>query len=229
MEWGEFIAALVAFFAAHAVPSWPGLRRALAGLLTERGYLIGYSLVSIVLLGWVVVASGRAPFVELWAFEPWQMHVPSAVMPVVCVLLVYGLSSANPLSLGRKGLAFDPDRPGVAGVVRHPVLWAALLWALAHLVPNGDLAHVVVFGLFAALAVLGMVMLDRRARRRLGEAEWQRLAGATSNVPFVGLARRRIAPRPGMGDAVRIGVAAVVFALLVLAHPYVIGVSALPG
>ena len=78
-----------------------------------------------------MVASGRAPFIELWAFEPWQMHVPATVMPVVCVLLVNGLSSANPLSLGRKGLAFDPDRPGIAGVVQHPVLWGALLWALA--------------------------------------------------------------------------------------------------
>lgn len=228
-DWAEFILALVAFFASHAVPSWPGLRKRLVGLLGEKGYLVAYSILSIVLLGWIVVAAGRAPYVELWPFEPWQKHVPMTVMPFVCLLLVYGLTSANPLSLGRKDLAFDPERPGIAGVVRHPVMWAALLWALGHIVPNGDLAHVIIFGLFALLALGGMMMFDRRGKRRLGAAEWAKLSAATSNIPFLAMTRRRLPPRPGLADLWRVLAAIALFCAFLWLHPYVIGVDAMPG
>ena len=126
-------------------------------------------------------------------------------MPVVCVLLVLGLSSPNPLSMSAvRGAAFDPARPGIVALVRHPVLWAALLWALAHLVPNGDLAHVILFGLLALLAGGGMLIFDRRQRRRLGEEEWARLAAHSSNLPFRGLRGSGGIALPGGADVWRL-------------------------
>src|SRR5262245_56635294 len=105
-------------------------------------------------------------------------------MPIACLLIVDGVTRANPLSFGGRGkLAYDPDRPGIAGL-RHPILWAALLCASSHLVPNGDLAHVLMFGLFAGLAAGGMVVFDRRRRPLLGSNEWAALARNTSNIPF---------------------------------------------
>lgn len=47
-------------------------------------------------------------------------------------------------------------------------LWALSLWALAHVVPNGDLAHVILFGNFAAFALLGQRLVDRRRQRDMG-------------------------------------------------------------
>jgi uncharacterized membrane protein len=59
-----------------------------------------------------------------------------------------------------------------------PLLLA--LWSGAHVAPNGDVAHVVLFGLFAGFALAGMGMADRRKRRLMGDAEWTRLAARTS-------------------------------------------------
>ena len=58
--------------------------------------------------------------------------------------------------------------PGIAGITRHPLLWAFTLWALAHMAPNGDLAHVLLFGLFAVFGIAGMSALDRRKRKQWG-------------------------------------------------------------
>lgn len=227
-DWGNFILALAAFFLTHLIPSRFGLRDRLIAALGRGVYFTLYSLVSIAILVWVVAAAGAAPYVALWDAEPWQFYVPNLVMPVVCLLLVFGLTSPNPLSLGAGARGFDPAHPGIAGFTRHPVLWAALLWALAHLVPNGDLAHVVVFGLFALLALGGMLVLDRRARRRLGADRWQVLAASTSLLPFAALLRRRTGFRPHWAVLLRLVGAVLVYFALLHGHEAVIGVSPFP-
>jgi uncharacterized membrane protein len=105
---------------------------------------------------------------------------------------------------------------------RHPLLLALALWALAHLLPNGDLAHVLLFGLFAGFALLGHWIVDRRRKRMMG-AEWAHLNAARRAPPLW-------PPRPASwsGTAVRLGLGLAGFALLVAAHPVVIGVSPLP-
>ena len=124
---------------------------------------------------------------------------------------------------------FEPDHPGIAGVTRHPVLWAAALWAIAHAVPNGDLAHILLFGLFGVFSLLGMLAIDARNRRVLGTAEWRRLSHSTSLVPLAALAGGRWRPSfganqlapPCCGDR---SLCAGYFAL----HRPFIGVSPLP-
>ena len=147
--------------------------------------------------------------------------VPAVGMVVACVLLVFGLGSPNPLSIGRAA-GFDPKKPGVAALVRHPLLWAALIWAASHLAVNGDLAHIVLLGAFAVLAISGMLALDARARRRLGSA-WRELAARTSNVPFAGYLR---GARPDMrrGTVVRLALSALLYAGLILGHEFLVGV-----
>ena len=87
-------------------------------------------------------------------------------MPFVCLLLAFGIAAPNPLSIAsRNDTAYDPDHPGIVGCTRHPVLWAATLWASAHVPPNGDLAHVIVFCLFAVLGVFGALIVDIRKQR----------------------------------------------------------------
>jgi uncharacterized membrane protein len=222
-DWAEFVAALVAFFASHAVPSYGGLRQRLIARLGRRAYFTLYSLLSLLLLAWLIGAAARAPFIELWPFEPWQRLVPLVLVPIAVALALVGLCRPNPLSLSLvPGGTFDPERPGIAGLVRHPVLWATLLWSLAHVVANGDLAHVMIFGLFAALSVLGMLALDARKRRQLGAAQWRELARRTALLPRFTLRGWRLAD---LGLAV-LGLALAV--LLALLHPYFAGVPALP-
>ena len=161
MGWGEFAAALAAFFVSHAIFARPAIRAASVAALGERGFLIAYSLASTALFAWTIVAAGRAPYVEIWAPAAWRTWCPLLVMPFATVLAALAVGAPNPLSFGgAHPERFDPDRPGVVGLARHPILWAMALWAGAHLVPNGDLAHVVLFGGSLAFALLGMAALD---------------------------------------------------------------------
>ena len=228
-SWAEFCAAFAVFLLSHAIPARPRVRAALIAALGERWFLVVYSIVALAVLAWLIVAAGRAPFVELWPFETWQMWAPNLVLPLVCVLAAFGVGAANPLSFGgNPNRAFDPAQPGIVGVVRHPLLWAIGLWAGAHLVPNGDLAHVVLFGFFVVMALLGMVIIDRRKQRQLGRERWAMLAANTSFVPFVALLAGRWRPRSLTIDLKRLAIGLAVWLTLLLAHAPVIGVSPLP-
>jgi len=152
--WGELAAAMTVFLLTHAIPARPALRGRLVTLLGRRAYLIAYSVVSLLALAWVIGAAANAPYLELWPRADWQSLVPAIGMLVASVLAVFALTMPNPLSLGAKR-GFDPDHPGAAGFVRHPLLWAMLVWSISHLLPNGDLSHVMTFGLFALLSLAG--------------------------------------------------------------------------
>src|SRR5215813_13805132 len=118
-------------------------------------------------------SSGPRPPCETMGLRTVAALTPNIAMPVACLLIAFGVAAPSPFSIaGRDGYSFDPERPGIAGVTRHPLLWAITLWAAAHTVPNGDLAHVTLFGLFAVFGIAGMVMLDARKRREWGQDLW---------------------------------------------------------
>ena len=205
--WAEFGLAFAMFLIAHLIPVRPGFRPRLVGLMGERAYLAVYALVSLILLAWLIGSAGRAPYVSLWTFEPWHAWVVALVMVPVCLLTALGLGVPNPFSFGGGDAAqFDPGRPRIVGVTRHPLLWALALWSGAHLVANGDLAHLLLFGGLLAMAMAGMAALDRRSRRRL----------AVRSVTGWRAA-----------DLFRVAVSILIYTALLLAHERVIGVSPL--
>jgi len=173
-------AALAAFFAAHSLPALPGLRgRLVMWLGSERRYLILHSVLASLTLVWLVLATLEAPRIELWGFHDWARWVPILVMPIACILLVAGLTTSNPFSLGPGSRGFDPSRPGIVGITRHPVLLAAALWSGAHLFPNGELRAVLLFGALFVFSLMGVPLFDHRRKAlaplkvalRLGRAD----------------------------------------------------------
>lgn len=227
--WGEFAAALVLFFASHALPVRPASRRLLTGLVGERAFTVGYSLLSVAALTLLIIAAGRAPHVELWPPAPWQSWVPNVVMPFVCLLLAFGVAVPNPLSFGgTQPERFNPDEPGIVGVARHPLLLALALWAGAHLVPNGDVAHVVLFGLFSGFALAGMRVIDLRKRRQMGEVEWTRLSARTSLWPHWAHFQGRLRQGFELSQS-RLLIALGLYGALLALHSPVIGVAPWPS
>lgn len=227
--WAEFAAAFALFMASHVLPARPAVRGRLVGVMGEGAYLAGFIALSLGLLGWLISASGRAPYVELWPFASWQVWLPNLAMPVACLLAAFAIVAPNPFSFGGAGNdRFDPAASGIAGAARHPLLWAVALWAASHVVPNGDLAHVLLFGSFAIFALVGMIALDRRRRAQIGAAEWDRLAHRTSLWPFAALLNGRWRPSLRRLSLLRLTLGVLVWAVLIVLHGPVIGVSPIP-
>lgn len=181
----NFWVALLVFIGSHAAISRTSLRPWLAARLGEGGYILSYSALSVVLLGWLLKAAQGAPRVALWPWEHALYWVPNILMPLAFVLLVSGFVVANPLSIAPRAEGFDPARPGlIVALTRHPVLWGFFLWAVSHVVVNGEFPLALMFGVFAAFALLGIILIDRKRKRILGTAAWGDLARATHPVIF---------------------------------------------
>ncbi|HEY0833283.1 MAG TPA: NnrU family protein [Azospirillum sp.] len=204
------------------------LRAALAGRLGEKGYLGLYALIAALAFVWLVWAYATAPLVPLWNVEPWQRWVPLLAMPVALLLIIAGESTPNPTAVGRSALleSADPAR-GILRVTRNPFLWGVALWALAHIVPNGDAASLLLFGTLAVLALVGSVLIDAKLARRRPDA-WARYSAVTSNVPFAAIlaGRQRLVLGEFRGRLPL--VVLVVYVALLLLHPWLFGVSPLP-
>jgi uncharacterized membrane protein len=175
----EFTLALAIFLAAHLIPASPGLRSRLIIATGRTTYLVAYSILSLGLLGWLVLAAQRAETIVLWDPAPWQWHVPFLAMPVAAFLLIAGLMWPNPLSISlRSGEETGP----IVAITRHPVLWGFLIWAASHIPANGTLVAVLLFGGMATFSMLGFFLVDRKARKR-----WGARSAGTSIVPFTAL------------------------------------------
>ncbi|GAB4287839.1 MAG: NnrU family protein [Roseovarius sp.] len=220
MGWGSFAAVIAAFFATHSLPLRPAIRARLVARMGARGFSLAYSALSLVMLWLLIRSAGQAPFVMLWPQAPWQVALVRAGMFVVCLLVAFGVGRPNPFSFGgRDNGRFDPARAGIVRHLRHPVLAALALWAGLHLLANGDLAHAILFGLLGGFALAGMGLVDRRRRRALGEAEWQRLQRALAQAP------RLQPPLSWAGVGLRLAAAVALYLALLALHGPVIGVA----
>ena len=217
----EFFAALALFLLSHAIPARPALRQRLAAMLGERAYQLLYSALSLVLLVWLISAAARASYVPLWDLTIGHYWVPIVAMLPAFILFVGGAIAPNPLSISFSRRRFDPDRPGIITVTRHPVLWGFALWAFAHVVPNGDLVSLIMFGGFGLFALAGMALIDRRKRRQLGP-EWEALARRTSVVPFAPSAGPRL-PWDWRGLGIAVVAGALLYMALLHLHPWLFG------
>jgi uncharacterized membrane protein len=225
----ELLAAAALLLASHFGVSSTGLRGALVGRLGEGPYLGLYSLVALAAIAWLVVAYGRAPYVELWPAAAWTRWVPFLVTPVAALLIVAGLSGPNPTAVGQENtLESEEPARGAVRITRHPFLWGVGLWALSHMVPNGDLASLVFFGAFAALALAGTVLIDAKRARRDGE-RWRRFARLTSNLPFAAILSGRQRPVWGEIGLWRTAGALALWVALLAVHPWLFGAYALPA
>jgi uncharacterized membrane protein len=210
------IAATAAFLATHLVSSTP-LRPALIQAMGEWPYRGLYSLVAFITLGWMIWAYAQAPRELLWS--GWRL-LPLAGMPVAFILLACGLAG-NPTAVGGEAiLRSEQPARGIVRITRHPVMWAIMIWSLAHLLARGDAKSTVFFGGFLALAALGTWSIDARKK---SDPAWPRLAGATSNIPFVAIAQGRNRMAWQEIGLLRPALGLVLFAVFFAAHPWLFG------
>lgn len=142
------ILGLVIFLGVHSVgmaaPAWRERMVARLGEVPWKGLYSVASLVGFVLIVWGYGLARQEP-VGLWAPPTWLRHVALLVM-----------LPAFPLLLA----AYLPGR--IQTAAKHPMLAAVKLWAFAHLLANGNLADVLLFGSFLAWAVADRISLKTR-------------------------------------------------------------------
>lgn len=223
ISWAAFAAVFAAFFVTHTVPVRPRIKARLQRRLGETGFTISYSIISLFMFSALIWATQNAPYVQLWEQVPLLRYVLFCGMACVCLIAGSAIGRPNPFSFGgANNHAFDPTRPGVVRFSRHPLLVAIALWAGLHLLLNGDLAHVILFGVTLVFACFGMLIIDRRTKRLMGHSQWSALLLETRKAHFFQFSMDRRAV------AVRIGLAAGAFTLLLVLHPVALGVSPLP-
>jgi uncharacterized membrane protein len=221
----SLILAALVFAIMHLGVAGTRLRDRAVTIYGEKAYLGAFSLASVVVLLWLIVAYGRAPHLPTWGMlAPWAPVMVVLMLPAM-LLVVIGLVTPNPTAVGQERRLAELPR-GILRVTRHPFLTGVALWAVLHLVGNGDLASLVLFACFAVVAVFGTMSIDAKRRRLMGEAAWIPFATRTSIIPFAAIVAGR-----NRFSLVEIGVwrtlgGLLAYGLALVAHAPLFGVSA---
>lgn len=180
---------LAIFLGIHLVPTRPDLRARFVKRFGEGGYKALFSaasLAGLVLIVWGYGAARAAGAVVLWDPPVFTRHLAATLLiPVFPILFA----------------AYLPGR--IKATLKHPMLTAVKLWALAHLIANGTLPDLVLFGGFLGYAVFDRISVKRR--------------GLPEPAPVVGWTRN---------DTLAVGFGlAVYLAFVVRLHLWLFGVS----
>jgi len=142
------ILGLAAFVVPHVFVTRREARAATIARFGEGGYKALFSLVAIV--GVVLIAWGFARYratgwIDVWSPPTWMRHVTVALMWPATIFVVAAYIPGN-----------------IKRRLKHPMLVGVKLWAFAHLLSNGDLGSIVLFGAILAWAVFDRISLKRR-------------------------------------------------------------------
>lgn len=142
------IAGLLLFLGAHTLTTQRELRARMIASTGEGTYKIVYSLVSalgLALIVWGFARYRATGWIDVWSPPVAMKHIAVALMLPAVIMFV-----ASYL------------RGRIYTTLKHPMLAGVKLWAAAHLLANGDLGSIILFGSFLAWAVFDRISLKRR-------------------------------------------------------------------
>ena len=185
------ILGLVLFLGIHTLTTMRTARAAVIGRLGEGPYKGLYSLISavgLVLIVWGFSRYRSAGYIQVW-------NPPFAIFhPIALVLLWFAFVAL--------ASAYAPPSK-IKATLRHPMLVAVKTWALSHLLVNGDLGSMLLFG-----ALLAWAVYDRIAAKRRGDEGPPPVAGF------------------GLNDAIVVAIGTVAYVAILWLHESLIGVAA---
>jgi uncharacterized membrane protein len=183
------IVGLALFIGAHAIPTRQALRQSLAGSLGENGYKGLFTGLSIVGIALIAVGFSRyraAGYIQVW--DP-----PRGLAHLNILLMWFAL-----VAFASSGISCEIKRR-----LKHPQLVGVKIWALGHLLANGDLGSIILFGSMLAWAVYDRISVKRRQ------------PDAGKDIP----------PGFGANDIKAIAIGTAAWVILILVHPWLAGVS----
>jgi len=193
----NLVAASAYFLLIHFGVSGTRLRDALVARLGASLYRGAFVLATLLGIVWMIYAYRRAPVVPLWGLLLGVRPAADVIVFIAFLFVTIGFMTPSPTVAGMESkLAEGPKIVrGIVRITRHPFLWGVALWALVHLIVNGDLASLILFGSLLVLALGGTLSIDAKRRRKFGE-QWTQFANVTSDIPFAAIAsgRNRLGP-----------------------------------
>lgn len=195
----DLIGACAYFLLIHFGVSGTRLRDALTGALGERPYRGLFSLASFAGIGWMIYAYRHAPLIPTWGVLLGFRPAAYVLVFIAFCFAVIGILTPSPTQVGMESRLDPATARGMVRVTRHPFLWGVALWAATHLVLNGDLASLILFGTLLVLAIGGTASIDAKRRRNF-PGQWPQFAAATSSVPFAAVARGDNRLGPALGE-----------------------------
>ena len=174
----------------HFVPSiGQALKARLIENFGETGYKIGFSLVVVASIVMMVIGWRSTDPSALYLPPVWTGPVASVMMIVAFILF---------------GAAKHPTR--IKQFIRHPQLTGLVVWAVAHLISNGDSRSVILFGGLGLWALIEIPLINAR------DGKWVK-----PEVPSIGTELKGLA------------ISLAIFAAALFLHPYFAGVSPIPS
>lgn len=147
-----FLTGLLLFLATHSVrifaEDWRTRQVARWGEIGWKARSAAVSIVGFVLMVWGYGATREAP-IDVWNAPIWTRHLAALLTVPAFVLLV---------------AAYLPGSR-IKARLGHPMVLGVKLWAFAHLISNGRLGDLLLFGSFLAWAILDFRAAKQRDRR----------------------------------------------------------------
>ena len=142
------ILGLVLFLGVHTLTTQREMRAGVVASMGEGGYKIAYTIASVAglaLVTWGFANYRATGWIDVWNPPTAMKHVTVALMLPAIILVVASYI-----------------RGRIYTTLKHPMLAGLKLWAVAHLLANGDLGSIILFGSFLAWAVFDRISLKRR-------------------------------------------------------------------
>ncbi len=147
-------AGIIIFFGIHCVPMKVELRARFIDKIGLIPYKIIFALISVLGIGLMASGRGSAEIIDIWHPAGWLRYAAMMLMfPAVLLVLA----------------AFGPDN-SIRRILGHPMILGVEIWAIAHLLVNGDIASILFFGSFLLWALAAFASASRRKPPRGGKA-----------------------------------------------------------
>ena len=172
-----FILGLVLFFGIHMLPFYPEYRVQLIEKLdndtidAEIMYKIIFSVISLLGLIFIGVGKGSMEFIGLWDIPVFFRYVAVVLILASFILMV---------------AAYPPNN--IKRYVPHPMLTGVIVWGVTHMLVNGDVVSLILFGSFVAYSVVAIKLANKRQQDISSEQEAQQQISVVKDAIVIGIA-----------------------------------------
>ncbi len=167
----------------------PGIKDGIISATSEKTWRVLFSIIALASILMIVLGWRSTPVEYAYVPPYWTRHITMLLMLIAFIL--FGASSGKTI---------------IQRLIRHPMMTAVLIWAIAHLLANGETRSVLLFGGFAVWIILQMILVNKR------DGDWIKPEPA----PMTRTLRNLI-------------ISIVIYAVFFSLHKYFAGVSLMPA